>query len=133
MMPLVPSRLRGAVTHVEVGLPFEQVEEAGRPAVILEPLMKPLLGTAAGPPTPKNSRSVVPSKNSVNEEHSAPVVLFTTQLVVGGLLLLSWPAVKGYLYIWGRDGAPSPDTNPQAIIWPVVVPFIQNSLSKSPE
>src|SRR5450755_1485125 len=126
MMPLVPSRLRGAVTHVEVGLPFEQVEEAGRPAVILEPLMKPLLGTAAGPPTPKNSRSVVPSKNSVNEEHSAPFVLFMTQLVVAAVPLLSRPAPNGYIYILGRAGFPSPDTNPQAIIWPVVVPFIQN-------
>src|SRR5689334_19991018 len=79
MMPLVPPNALGAVTHVLVGFPAEQVPGAGNPAVKLE------LSTNPSPlppalPTPKNNLSVVPLENSVNGEHSSPLVLFTTQV-----------------------------------------------------
>ena len=72
---LVPPSRRGAVTQLEVG----GAAQLGVDAVVVsvELSMKP----SVAPPTPKNIRSVVPLKNSVNGEHSSPRVLFTTHVV----------------------------------------------------
>jgi hypothetical protein len=54
MIPLVPPRAFGAVTHVEVGVPTQF--GVANVAVIVELSRNPSVD-----PTPKNKRSVVPS------------------------------------------------------------------------
>lgn len=74
-IPLVPPSVCGAVTQLEVG----EAQQFGCEAVPVkvELSTKP----SAALPTPKNIRSVMPSKNSVSGEHSSPRVLLTTQPV----------------------------------------------------
>src|SRR6202046_2418245 len=128
-MPLVPPRAFGDVTQLDVGEPV-QVGVVSK-VVIDELSRNPLLEL----PTPKNNRSVVPSENSVNGEHSSPAVLSTTK--VDEPVLVMTLLAKGKKNIFGFDGISGvddvPDTNPQVIRWPEVDPFTQNLLSNAPE
>jgi hypothetical protein len=128
-MPLVPPRALGDETQLVVGRPvqFGVVSEV----VIVELSRYP----SVVPPTPKNIRSVVPLSNSVNGEHSSPLVVFTTKLDAPVLVMRL--LAKGKKYIFGFDGFSGllavPETNPHAIMCPDVDPFSQKALSNVPE
>src|SRR5215469_2307244 len=123
-IPLVPPKAAGAFTQLEVAVPPQfGVDNV---VVMVELSMNPSV-----PPTPKNRRSVVPSKNSVSGEHSSPRVLFTVN--VRSPLAVITPLANGNMYILGFEGMRGlplvPETKPQPIMWPDVDPLVQNSLS----
>jgi hypothetical protein len=120
MMPLVPPSPLGAVTQLEVGT----IKQSGvdKALVMIELSRNPSVE-----PTPKKTRSVVPSSNPVSGEHSSPFVLLTTKVDVAELVMT--PLAKGNIYICGFDGAPLSFTNPHSIMCPDVDPYSQNALS----
>jgi hypothetical protein len=117
-IPLVPPRVLGDVTQLEVGAPVQI-------GVVSDVVTVELSRNPSVEPTPKNIRSVVPSKNSVSGEHSSPFVLFTTKFDEP-VLVMMW-AANGKKNVFGFEGFSGldvvPDTNPHPIMWPDVDPF----------